>query len=174
MEFTMDSRGRVREKPVYTGAYYCFEAAPAAVRKSTALLVVTLLAAAAATFVPLIVKNEYARAFYVFLPQAFAMLPLYMFSASVWRILTVRGDVIHEHRDRIVNRLRNAAIFFLIVSALSLGGAIAFFILGEPKTMDWAMIAVNALRLPIAAVLLKLRKQFAMRQVDDSPSGKKD
>lgn len=166
MEFSMDSRGRVREIPVYCGAYYRFEAEPEAVRKSTLWLIVLLLATAVTTLLPMLIRNEYAREFYAFLPQAFALIPLYMFAASLWRILTVKGDVIREHRDRIVSRLHNASVFFLVVSVLSAVGAIAFLIIDEPGKTDWAMIAVNLLRLPIAWLFFPMGKRFAMKQVD--------
>jgi len=162
----MDSRGRVREIPVYCGAYYRFEAAPEAVRKSTVWLIALLLAAAVTTLLPLLIRNEYARQFYAFLPQALAMIPLYMFAASLWRILTVKGDVIHEHRDRIVNRMHNASVFFLIVSLLSVAGAVAFLIIDRPEKTDWMMIAVNLLRLPIAWLFFPVGKRLAMKQVD--------
>ncbi len=165
----MDSRGRVRETPVYCGAYFRFAEAPETVKKNAVRLIALYLAALVMTLVPMLLRSEYARQFYVFLPQAFALIPMYMFAAAILRIFSVKGDVIREHRDKIVNRLRNASIFFLIVCALSAISAIVFITIGEPAKVDWTMVAINIVRLVSAWLFLPLSKHFAMRQVDDSP-----
>ena len=166
MELSMDAKGRIREKPVYCGAYYRFEQPNESVRKSTVILVLALLAAAATVLIPMFIKNECVRQFYAFLPQAFALIPLYMFAASLLRIFSAKDEVIREHKDKIVCRLRNASVFLMVVSVLSAAAAIAFLIIDTPVTKDYVMIVINFLRLPFAGLLLALRKRFEVTEID--------
>lgn len=170
LEPYLDSSGRIRDRAVYCGSYYVFEEPMSVIRKRMLWLIAATVLFIVCFLVPLLIPNLMTRQMYVMLPQCFALIPIYMFCAAIWRIATATKPVIREHQERIVRRMRMAVIVALVFSLISLIGAVvALFIVDGLGAADWLVAACNLIRTVLCVLMLPLRSGFLMKESENTP-----
>lgn len=170
LEPYLDPSGRIRDRAVYCGAYYVFVAPMPVIRKRMLWLIAATVLYTACVLVPLLTPNLLTRQMYVMLPQCFAMIPVYMFSAAIWRIATAVKPVIREHKERIERRMRMAVIVALVFGAISLIGAIAaLYIVDGSGATDWLVAVCSLIRTTLCILMLPLRTGFLMKESENTP-----
>ena len=170
LEPYLDSSGRIRDRAVYCGAYYVFEAPMPVIRRRMLWLIAATVMYTACVLVPLLIPNLMTRQMYVMLPQCAALIPVYMFSAAIWRIATAAKPVIREHKERIVRRMRMAVIVALVFSGISLIGAIvALCIVDGLGATDWLVAVCSLIRTVLCVLILPLRTGFLMKESESAP-----
>ncbi|MBR4309123.1 MAG: hypothetical protein IKT58_05970 [Oscillospiraceae bacterium] len=166
IETNFDLRGRVREKVIYCGAYYCFSQPISTVWKHFKKLLILTALALLAVILPMAVQNSYLDRFYVFLPHGFAVIPVYLLCAAMRRIYMAKDrQVIREHRDKIVHRLEKAGVFLLVVSILSVAVLPVYLVLESPGLAEWIMMLLTVGRLALAWLILPMYKDFVMEEL---------
>lgn len=169
LEDTIDARsGKLVSRAVYQGQWFRF-CLPEDVVKRTARIYAALTALCAALLaLPLLFDAGCMRAAYVALPFVALVLPLFYLAAGCWRLMTAKGRVTREHRDKTVERLRGASIAMCALSGVSMVGLIVYWCLQGFGRADAAcLISALALLAVNLTMLLRLHKNVAMEPVTE-------
>ena len=170
----LDRKGRLRDRAVYSGLYYTFCQDRREVQKIAWLLSALTLLATVTVVLPMCFSCDYFRRFYLVLPQAFLLLPLYFLWAAILRVFTAGEKVTQEHRDKIVNRIPSAGWAFLILSAVCAIGAVVYALIDAPHGADWLAGACSLARLIPALLLFLMRGKIQMENVPLPPAESED
>ncbi len=111
LEEHLDGSGRFQTDRVYRGKYYRFVCGPEqAGRNGNKLLLASALIAA--LLLPLLFNNtQMGRTFYVLLPVAFCLVPLYHLTAVGWRMRTYPERLTREEKDLTQERLAGTLLW---------------------------------------------------------------
>lgn len=161
----LDRNGRLRDRSVYCGAYFTFDAPLPEVRRTMWLLAGLNLFITVTVALPMAFACSYFRQFYLVLPQAFLFLPVYFTWAGLLRVYTAKDKVTREHRDKIVHRIPVASLFTLILSAVLGIGTVIYACLGGLQGADYLAAVCSFLRLIPAIWAFLLRKRFPMKEL---------
>ena len=111
---------------IYVGPYFRFKAPAEKIAKLKWVYLVAALAAAIFLLVPMCINCEATRIWYIQLPAVAAWIPWLLAACSVWRLWTAKEKVEREHYDMMYQRLSGAALFMIILGAVSFIGSVIF------------------------------------------------
>ena len=164
IEPCLDRNGHLRDRAVYCGTYYAFRADRDLVRRSMWVYMALAILVTATVILPMCFRCECMHRFYVIFPQIFLLLPVWFLWAGL-RLFFVEEKTTREEKDKIANRIPVASLFLLILSVISLGGAVAFLILETPAVADWFAVICSLLRVVPAICCVLLRKRVQMYEL---------
>ena len=166
----LDRSGQLRDRPVYCGDYYLLTNSPEEIRKFFRLLIGLNILTAVTVVLPMFFACEYFKQFYLTLPQAFLLLPVYFLFAGAWRVHTAGEKITREHKDKIANRIPYAGLFLLILSIACAVGSIVYVIVGQPQGADYLALACTAVRLIPAFLIFRMRGTLRIEQIPFRPT----
>ncbi len=119
LENVPGKNGKLRTVAVYCGKWYVFTGNAAQVRtyaRSFALLAAAQVALAA---MALFTNARCSRVFYVMVPFAFILIPLFLVCAGALNLITAKSRLTNETNDHIRTRTRACPIALMILSGIS-------------------------------------------------------
>lgn len=167
VEAHLTKRGAIRDEAIYCGAYYRFARPKEEVSRSLRFLTAAELVSTAFAVFPMCVPCAYSKQMYVILPLVVSLLPIYLLFAGLYRVRTAGEKVIHEHRDKIANRIPTGAFIQMLIAGLALIGTIVYIILGQLAPIDWVCSVLALLRAALSVLIFLHRHDFAMEDVSE-------
>lgn len=166
LENRADARtGKVKTVPVYTGAWYAFDADAATVRRMKRLYPALSALCAAMLLLVLTLNAPCGHVYYVMLPLVALVFPIYFAVAAGWRLWTAKDKVTREHRDKMEQRYASSLLFIVLFSAISVAGHLLYgFRAGWTRfaPSDAASLAATAVILASGIAMLRHKGNLKM------------
>lgn len=165
LENEVDPRsGRIRTVPVYRGPLFSFVRDAQAVARMRRIYP-ALTALAVLIYGALLFTNTAAgRTMYVMLPFAPLCFPLLYAAMGCFRLLTAKGQVTREHKDKTGDRLSAASAVMTGLSGVSFVGHIVFWCLHGEALQDFLLLLGTAVIFGCGLAMFLLRKNLEMVQ----------
>ncbi len=164
IEDRMGPKGRPISDSVYIGSYFAYanqEAALQAARRLPRLIAGATLC----TICAMLPACRYYRQLYTTIPMLLLLPALYLLWASVFRMKTAKAPFIREDKDKIAVRMQTGAAYLLVMSVITALCGAAYLIWGGAEGWDYACFGMELLRIVFAAVIFRLRKLPAMKEL---------
>lgn len=167
LENVLDTNGKLKTKAVYRGKWYRFRSDSDVIgrmkRIYTALAIVSVLVLLAMLFT----TDTMGNFWYVVMPLACNLIPVFFVVIGCWRLLTARDRVTREHKDKIHDRLAPASLFQTVFALLGAAGGIASDIRLSSFTLGRALFLLGGLVLAAAGLFMfLLRNNLLMEETD--------
>lgn len=163
LEEQVNSKGRIVRQAVYRGTWFAFAAPGETLRRTKRRYAVLSVVCFAAYIGALCFNAPCAHIWYTMIPFALMALPEYFLGAGLYRLLTARGRVTREHRDKLAPRLAGASLCLAIVSALALVGQLFYWLRWGGTWADAVFLAAAVILLALSAWMFARRKELEMR-----------
>lgn len=165
LENITTSSGKVKTIPVYKGEWFAF-CADASVVQRTKRLFPAFSAVIAALFLLVLLMNAPSgHIYYVMVPFAVMIFPVYFALAAAYRLLTAKEKVTREHRDKLVNRYITVSLFLMVFSAASTVGHIIYCLNFPPVAKDFVSLSCAAVICALSAWMFFHRNDLKMEKV---------
>lgn len=155
--------GRIVRKAVYRGTWYCFAAAEETLCR-TKRRITALSALALAVYIAALCFNApCAHIWYTMAPFALMALPEYFLAAGLYRLVTAKGRVTREHRDKLGSRLAGASAALACCAALALVGQAVYWLRGGGTGADAVFLAAAVILLGASGWMFAHRRELSMK-----------
>ena len=156
--------GKVKTVPVYSGEWFAFVCSEAEVKLlklkyPLSSLMITLL-----FILVLLLNAPCGHIYYVMVPFAVMVFPVFFSLAAARRLLTAKDKVTREHKDKLVNRYISVSLFLTVFSGLSAVGHIVYFFNAVPAAKDFVSLGAAAVICALSAWMFAGRKQLSMQK----------
>jgi len=157
--------GKVKTVPVYRGEWFAFvcpenEIRPMKLKYTLSSALVTLL-----FILVLLLNAPCGHIYYVMVPFAAMVFPVFFSLAAARRMLTAKEKVTREHRDKLVNRYISVSLFLMVFSGLSVVGHIVYCFTTTPVARDFISLGAAAAICALSVWMFFGRKQLRMHKV---------
>lgn len=162
----VDAAGRVRREREYIGGRYCYALGPAALKRAKTQALVLCAVGWASFAAALMPDSAASRTFYAVFPFLFAAIPIGLVTEIV--LSAPKGEEPMERRqaDKLTDRYPAAAVFIVILSALSLVGEGVYGLLGGAYMTGDIVFSLCSAFLAMCGVLLLIkRRSFDIRRI---------
>ena len=156
--------GKVKTVPVYKGDWFAFCADASAVQRTKRLYPAFSAVIAALFLLVLSMNAPSGHIYYVMVPFAVMVFPVYFALAAAYRLLTAKEKVTREHRDKLVNRYITSSLFLMVFSAASSVGHIIYCVNFPPAAKDFISLACTAVICALSAWMFFRRKDLKMEK----------
>lgn len=157
--------GKQKTVPVYRGDWFAFVADDAVVRRIRLEYPLFSLVIALLFVLVLSMNAPCGHYYYVMLPFAAMVFPVFFSLAAARRLLIAKDKVTREHRDKLVNRYISASLFLMAFSCISAVGHIVYFFLETPAALDFLSFACAAVICALSACMFFGRKRLKMQKL---------
>lgn len=161
---TNPRNGKVVTVPVYRGEWFAFTADAQTVRKMKRLYPLLSALSAAMFLLVMLLNAPCGHMFYVMLPFAAMIFPVYFALAGSRRLLTAKEKVTREHNDKIRQRFTSCALFMTTFSAISAAGHAVYAFRAALTGRDIVSFAATLVVLVCAAVMFAKRDALEMKK----------
>lgn len=161
----VDERGRVHKDIEYAGPLFRYAGEPSAVDRERRFALILCAVGAAAFIAALVPRSAASGTFYITLPFVFAALPLGLVFATV--LSAPKGDKTLERKqaERLQNRYPAAAMFVILLCAVSLTGEGIFGLRGGVYSAGDAVFSLcAAISGACGGLLFHKRRSFDTRK----------
>lgn len=165
LENITTSSGKIKTVPVYRGDWFAFVADDELVRRIRIEYPLFSLIAALLFVLVLAMNAPCGHIYYVMMPFAAMIFPVFFALAAARRLLTAKDKVTREHRDKLVNRYISASLFLMAFSCISAVGHIVYFFLEAPVLKDFLSFGSAAVICALSARMFFGRKRLKMQKV---------
>ena len=156
--------GKVKTVPVYRGDWFAFCAEKNVVQRTKRLFPAFSAAVAALFLLVLLMNAPCGHIYYVMVPFAVMVFPVYFALAAAYRLLTAKEKVTREHRDKLVNRYITVSLFLMLFSAASVIGHIIYCANFAPAAKDFISLACAAVICALSAWMFFHRNDLKMEK----------
>lgn len=170
LENETGSNGKIRTKPVYTGKYYSFTAAPETMSRYKRGYLILLIAVAVFFALGLFQNGVISRRFYVVAPYACCFWGYLYLGMALSRFFTQELPYTREQKEKSADRLNGATLCVGLLSLVAaVAGGVSLILLRETLRMPGDLIFfLCALVQCLLNVWMFLgRKAFAMEETSD-------
>ena len=165
LENELDPRtGKLRTVPVYHGPLFSFVREGKTVANMRRLYPILTGAACLVYFALLTTNTAAGRTAYVLLPFAALCFPLLYAAMGCYRLITAKGQVTREHKDKIQNRLAGASACIMGFSGASIVGHIVYWCLNGETAGDLLLLVGALVIFGCGLSMFLLRKNLEMTQ----------
>lgn len=162
MENVLDEKtGKLRTVPVYRGDLYSFIEDETVVKKAKKLYTILSILQTVILFCTLMVNSGAARTFYVSLPAAGMVIPVYYCLASMLRLLTAKESFSREHADKLSMRYTTSSFAVVLLSGVSIVGHIVYICLGKAEPLDMLFLLGTVLMFVCGLLMFIKRNMIA-------------
>lgn len=162
LEYQLNSRGRICSKAVYKGDWFAFDAPAQQLARTRRLYGAATVLAAALWAAALCVPAAFGRVWYLMLPMAFGLIPVWLAVASLARLLTAGPKVTREHRDKTGGRFSGAGIGILVTGGIAVIGGLVRMAAAGAAAWDIAFVVLAAGYAACGGVLFACRARLSM------------
>lgn len=157
--------GKYKQRPVYQGAYYTF-CQPAEQIRRLQHTVLFCTAAVVLGILPLLLSaTQISHTFYVLLPMALSLIPLYYVAGVGIRLGQKQEKLTRQQRDQTDRRLRRSSLWLAALTGLLFAGTVLYWALEGMEPGDWWCLAGHALACGAALYLLTQRTKAQTKQI---------
>lgn len=168
LEDYVTPKGGMATRRIYQGVYYRF-CQPEAVIHGLGRKLCLLGLAILVCLLPMLFNNtQIGRTFYVLLPIAFTLIPVYHISAVGIRLLRYCQPLTRQMRDLTDRRLHSAGIWLTAMLGLDVLGGVVYWILRRLQRGEVACIAGIALAFTLSFLVLRLRGEARTESIEES------
>lgn len=157
---TNPKTGRVVTVPVYRGDWYAFAADAQTVRRMKRVYPALSALCIAMFLLVLLLNAPSGHIFYVTMPFAALIFPVYFSAAGSWRLLTAKDRITREHSDKLQPRFTSCALFLTSFSAVSVCGHILYWFRVGVTLLDAVSFAATAVILASGMTMFRLRENL--------------
>lgn len=149
--------GRIKAEAVYRGDWYRFSIEGEELKRLKITLTVLSLLCVIAFFAALSVNSPCSRFWYVILPFAGMVFPIFFLLGAGYRLLTAGNRMTREHRDKLEKRFPPVTLFLMAFSGLALIGFMVYIFSVRPTSWDW-IYPVSEIVIFVSSLLIFLRR----------------
>ena len=165
LENVLDTNGKLKTKAVYRGKWFRFRSDSHVIERTkriyTALAIISVLVLLAMLFTTDVMGNFW----YVVMPLACNLIPVFFVVAGCWQLLTAKDRVTREHKDQIHDRLAPASMFQTVFALLGVVGGIVSDFRISAFGLGRALFLLGGLVLTAAGLFMfLLRKNLLMEE----------
>lgn len=165
LENVTGKNGKKRTVSVYCGSYYAFTGDWAHVRDGARTFALLALAQVALCLMGLLTNAACSRVFYVMVPFAFILPPLFLVCMGAAGLMLAKPPLTREARDHIASRTGVCPVIVMILAAVSAIAHIPYAIVHGETPQDIVYLAA-ALGICASALAQKgLSVRFALAEV---------
>lgn len=157
--------GKLRTVPVYRGEWFAFAENEAEIRRVKRLIPLLTALILIAFLAVLLINAPCGHMFYVMVPFAALIFPVYFQLAGCIRLLTAKTRVTREHKDKLTQRAAVCPMFMTFFSGVSTGGHLLYAVREGLTPLDVVSLVCAAVILVSAIVLFSLRDKVRMDKV---------
>ena len=165
---TNPRNGKVVTVPVYRGEWFAFTADAQTVRKMKRLYPLLSALSAAMFLLVMLLNAPCGHMFYVMLPFAAMIFPVYFALAGSRRLLTAKEKVTREHNDKIRQRFTSCALFLIVFSAISAAGHVLYAVRTGVTAKDAVSFAAACVILACGAVMFAKKDNLETKNIGKS------
>lgn len=170
LENRMSKDGKVRTVPVYKGDWFDFTADPAAVARAKVTYPALIAASGVLLLYLLIFTNHMGNQWYVVLPAAFSLIFWFFAVLSTYRLLTAKGPVTREHKDKLHDRMAPMTLIFTVLLGLCTVGSVTGIVLQGFHPWRLAYTLAAALCTCCGLIMFLNRGVLRMEKTDRTPT----
>ncbi len=156
--------GKVKTVPVYRGEWFAFVCPETDIKRLKLKYIVSSLLITLLFILVLTLNAPCGHTYYVMVPFAAMIFPVFFSLAAARRMLTAKDKVTREHRDKLVNRYISVSLFLMVFSALSAAGHIVYYFSALPTARDFISLGSAAAICALSAWMFAGRKQLRMQK----------
>lgn len=145
LDYIPDKKGNLKAVPVYEGKVYCFQNEGTIVKKAKWYVFAMLLVSLLMYIIPLLLEDVCLKKFYVMVPYAFLVFPVFFAFCGFYRILTAKEENTREHKDKAQPRLKASSFVCLLLSFLSLVGQVVYAVKERTTLKNFVVMSCTVL-----------------------------
>ena len=168
----IDDRGRIRTEAVYRGDRYTLLLRGEQLKKAKLLFSSLTGVILCAYLWALLTNAPCAHCWYVLMPMAVSVFPVFHAAAACGCLLTAKQPLTREENDRIGPRFAASVTFLLILSGISLAGSVVYmikYISLDPDAFprrNFVYPAAELIMLVCSGVLFSRRKDLSSEKLE--------
>lgn len=164
LENITTASGKIKTVPVYRGDLFSFVADEAVIRRAKLLFPLSSLLIALLFIAVLLLNAPCGHIYYVMVPFAAMIFPVFFSLAAARRLLTAKDKVTREHRDKLVNRYISTSLFLMVFSGLSTIGHIVYCFSASPAVKDIVSLVCAAMICALSIGMFIYKKHLKMEK----------
>ena len=168
MENVTGRNGKTRTTAVYCGSYHAFTQDSERVRACARSFAYLATAQVALILMALFTNAGCSRVFYVMVPFAFLLPPVFLICAGAVNLMLAKDKFTRETKDHIAFRTRKCPIIAMILSAISALAHIPYAIAYGETARDMVYLAAALGVFASALAQYKLSSRFATAEVESA------
>ena len=166
LEEQLDEKtGRLKRVPVYRGSYFMFCLTGVELKKTKLLYIGLTIVCVCSLLAALTVNAPCGHYWYVMLPMAVMVFPLFFQIESCLLLYIAKDKVERSARDKIEQRTVVTSVFLAVFSLFSLAGHVVFMILYEESSRDVVYFVSAAVILSLSLIMIGARRGLRMMEI---------